>query len=84
MNKLLIAAAAVATLAAGTSAAQAKVHFDVHLGGYGYAPGFYAPVYEPVTYYGPSCHWVKIKKVKWVYGEKVIVIKKKKVCDYGY
>ena len=87
MKKILLTLAAVGTLAAGASAAQAKVHFDVYLGGGGYYgnPGFY----EPVGYYKPKCHWVNVKVVKWVYGEKVVFWKKKKVCkkvyyDYSY
>jgi hypothetical protein len=80
MKKILIATAAVAALAAGASAAQAKVHFDVNIG----VPGFYAPIYEPVGYgygYDPECHYVTVKKVKWVNGYKVVKFKKKLVCD---
>jgi hypothetical protein len=81
MKKILIATAAVAALAAGASAAQAKVHFNVNLG----LP-LYAPVYEPVGYgygYEPECHYVTVKKVKWVNGYKVVKYKQKLVCsDY--
>jgi hypothetical protein len=80
MKKILIATAAVAALAAGASAAQAKVHFDVNIG----LPGVYAPVYEPVGYgYEPDCHYVTVKKVKWVNGYKVVKFKQKLVC-YSY
>jgi hypothetical protein len=47
-------------------------------------PGFYAPIYEPVGYgygYDPECHYVTVKKVKWVNGYKVVKFKKKLVCD---
>ena len=86
MKKILIALAAVTTLAAGASAAQAKVHFDVNVGlpGLYVGHGGYAPVYVSDDYYGyeePSCHYVKIKKVKWVNGYKVITFKKKLVCN---
>jgi opacity protein-like surface antigen len=92
MKKFLIAAAAVVTLAAGASAAQAKVKFDIHVGvpsyGHGYYEPSYDPYYEPVTY-TKQCFWKKVKVVKWVYGERVVVWKKKRVCqrvynDYGY
>jgi opacity protein-like surface antigen len=87
MKKLLISLAAVAALAAGASAAQAKVHFDVNVG----LPGFYVgngygyggPVYvaDDYGYDEPSCHYVKVKKVKWVDGYKVVTFKKKLVCN---
>ena len=79
MKKILIATAAVAALAVGASAAQAKVHFDVNIG----LP-LYAPVYEPVGYgydYEPDCHYVTVKKVKWVNGYKVVKYKQKLVCN---
>jgi hypothetical protein len=83
MKKILIATAAVAALAAGASAAQAKVHFNVNLGVPLYAP-IYEPSYEPVGYgYEPECHYVTVKKVKWVNGYKVVKYKQKLVCsDY--
>jgi hypothetical protein len=83
MKKILITLAAVGTLAAGASAAQAKAHFDIHVGGFG---GFYGNpgYYEPVGYYKPKCHWVNVKVVKWVYGEKHVFWKKKKVCKKVY
>jgi hypothetical protein len=77
MKKILIATAAVAALAAGASAAQAKVHFNVNIG----LP-LYAPVYEPVGYdYEPDCHYVTVKVVKWVNGYKVVKFKQKLVCN---
>lgn len=88
MKKLIIAIATVSALAAGASAAQAKVNIDLHIGGFGYAPIYDAPVYhdyyEPVGYYKPKCKIVKVKTVKWVYGEKVVVWKKKKICKKAY
>jgi hypothetical protein len=83
MKKILIALAAAGTLAAGASAAQAKVNFDIHLGGFGYNHGYYGHA----GYYAPQCFWKKVKIVKWVYGEKVVVWKKKRICHdvyYGY
>jgi ABC-type nitrate/sulfonate/bicarbonate transport system substrate-binding protein len=84
MKKLLIALAAVATLAAGASAAQAKVHFDINVGlpGVYVNPG-YAPIYvaDDYGYDEPTCHYVKVKKVKWVNGYKVVSFKKKLVCE---
>jgi opacity protein-like surface antigen len=82
MKKLLIAAAAIATLAAGASAAQAKVNVDFNIGFPGVYVGGY-PTYEPVGYYGyePDCHYVTVKKVKWVDGHKVVKLKKKLICD---
>jgi hypothetical protein len=87
MKKLLISLAAVATLAIGASAAQAKVHFDVNVGlpGLYVGNGYGGPVYVANDDYGyeePACHYVKVKKVKWVNGYKVISFKKKLVCDY--
>jgi ABC-type sugar transport system substrate-binding protein len=80
MKKIIIALAAVSALAAGASAAQAKVHFDVYLG-HGYNP-YYAPVYSG---YEPECHYVKVKKVFWKHGYKYVKFQKKLVCDsYGY
>jgi hypothetical protein len=88
MKKLIIAIATVSALAAGASAAQAKVHFDVHVGVPGYYPAYEAPYYpdyyEPVTYYAPKCHFVKVRVVKWVYGEKVVVWRNKRVCKKAY
>ena len=85
MKKLLIALAAVSTLAVGATAAQAKAHFNVYLGGNGYYAGHgYNEYYEPVGYYSNECHWKNFKVVKWVYGERVVVWKKKKVCHKVY
>jgi hypothetical protein len=80
MKKIILAAAAVAALGAGASAAQAKVHLNLYFGG-GYG---YHDVHYSGGYYVPKCHFVTVKKVKWVYGEKVIVWKKKKVCKQVY
>jgi hypothetical protein len=78
MKKFLIAAAAATTLFAGASAANAGVKIHLNLGGYGYgyAPGYY----EPVGYYAPKCFHKKVKVVKWIYGEKHVFWKTKKVC----
>ena len=90
MKKILLTLAAVGTLAAGASAAQAKVNVDLYFGGFGGHHGHYGHYnnyYEPVGYYKTKCHKVKFKVVKWIYGEKVIVWKTKKVCKpvyYGY
>ncbi len=89
MKKLLIALAAVTTIAAGASTAQAKVNFDVYIGGYGNGHGHgyghgYTPYYEPVGYYTRQCHFVKVKVVSWYYGERVVSWKKKKVCNKVY
>lgn len=84
MKKFIIAIATVSALAAGASAAQAGVKLDLHFGGYG-NHGYY-DYYEPryVTY-KPRCHFVKVKVVKWIYGEKHVFWKTKKRCnDYGY
>jgi hypothetical protein len=82
MKKILIALATVGTLAAGASAAQAGVKVHLQLGGYG-GHG-YSSHYEPVGYYAPRCHFVKVKVVKWVYGEKHVFWKTKKVCKKVY
>lgn len=88
MKKILIALATVTALGAGASAAQAKVNVDLHIGGFGFAPVYEAPYYpdyyEPVGYTKKKCHFVNVKHVKWVYGEKVVVWKKKKVCKKVY
>jgi hypothetical protein len=89
MKKIIIALATVTTLAAGASAAQAKVNIDLHIGGFGYYPGayhapYYPDYYEQVGYHTKKCHFVKVKHVKWVYGEKVVVWKKKKICKKVY
>ena len=76
MKKILIATAAVAALAAGASAAQAKVHFNLYLD----APHYYAPAGYGYDY-EPDCHYVTIKKVKWVNGYKVVKFKQKLVCN---
>jgi hypothetical protein len=89
MKKILITLAAIGTLAAGASAAQAKVNIDLHIGGFG-GHGFYGHggyhggYYEPVGYYKTKCHWGKVKVVKWVYGEKVVFWKNKKICKKFY
>jgi hypothetical protein len=81
IKSTLIAVSAVAALAVGaSSAAQAKLHFDVNIqfpGTYGYGPVYVADNYG----YEPECHYVTIKKVKWVNGYKVVKFKKKLVCD---
>jgi hypothetical protein len=79
MNKLILSLTAAAALFAGASAANAT--------NYGYGHG-YDSHYQPVSYYVTKCHFVPVKIVKWVYGEKVIVWKNKKVCKrvlvHGY
>ena len=85
MKKILITLAAVAALAAGASAAQAKVNFDVNIG----LPGFYngygygGPVYvsNDYGYEEPECHYVKVKKVFWKNGYKIVKYKTKLVCN---
>jgi ABC-type glycerol-3-phosphate transport system substrate-binding protein len=81
MKKIILATAAVAALAAGVSSAQAKVNVDLYLGGFGGHHGYYAPVDYGYNNYEPDCHYVKVKKVKWVNGYKVVTFKKKLVCD---
>lgn len=84
MKKTIIAIAAVSALAAGASAAQAKVHFDVNVGlpGLYVNPG-YTPYYEPTGYDESDCHYVKVKKVFWRNGYKVVKFKTKLICN-GY
>jgi hypothetical protein len=88
MKKILITLAAVGTLAAGASAAQARVNIDLYVGGFGGHSGHgYHQYYEPVGYYKTQCHWVRVQVSKWVYGEEVFFWKNKKVCKkvyYGY
>jgi hypothetical protein len=87
MKKILLTLAAVGTLAAGASAAQAKVNIDLYFGGYGGHHGhhgYYNNYYEPVGYYQTRCHKVNVKHVKWVYGEKVVFWKTRKVCNKVY
>jgi hypothetical protein len=85
MKKILIALAAVTAIGAGASAAQAKVNLDIYLGGYGNHNGYgYNEYYEPVGYYKPQCHFVKVRVVKWVYGEKHVFWRTKKVCKQVY
>lgn len=80
MKKTLLALAAVAAVTAGSAAAQAKVHFDVYFG-----TPLYTPHYQPIGYYKPYCHFVKFKVVRYdYYGNKIIVWKKKKVCEKVY
>jgi hypothetical protein len=80
MKKTLIAFAALATLATGmaasTTAAQAKIKVDLHLGGGFYDPGYYEPSY----YDEPDCYYAKVKKVKWINGYKHVFWKNKLVC----
>jgi hypothetical protein len=85
MKKILIALAAVTAIGAGASSAQAGVNVDIYLAGYGngYNHG-YTNHYEPVGYYKPVCHFKKFKVVKWVYGEKHVFWKTKKVCKQVY
>jgi hypothetical protein len=87
MKKTLIALAALAALAAGTAAtttaAQAKVHVDVHLGGGFLDPGYYGPSYYDTGYYddSPDCGYVTVKKVKWINGHKHVFWKKQLICN---
>jgi hypothetical protein len=91
MKKTLIALTALAALAAGTAAtttaAQAKIHVDLHLGGGFYAPGYYGPGYYDSGYYDSGyddysdCGYVTVKKVKWINGHKYVSWKKKLVCN---
>jgi hypothetical protein len=86
MKKTLIAAAALASLAAGMAAtastAEAKIHVNLNVGllggGYGYGGGFYDPGY----YYDdtPDCGWEYGPVVKWKHHHKVIVYGKHWVC----
>lgn len=82
IKSTLLALSAVAALAIGASAtAQAKVHFGLSFGfpSYGYAPLYVGDGYG----YEPECHYVTVKKVKWVNGYKVVKFQKKLVCtDY--
>ena len=82
IKSTFIALSAVAALAIGaSSAAQAKIHFDLNI----VAPNYgYAPIYVDDSYgYEPECHYVTVKIVKWVYGHKVVKFKQKLVCsDY--
>jgi hypothetical protein len=81
MKKIIIALAAVTTLAAGASAAQAKVNFDVYLGGFGgHGHGYGHGYYEPIGY-DDECHYVTKKKVFWKHGHKVVKYKKVLVCN---
>ena len=86
MKKFIIALAAVSALAAGASAAQAKVNVDLFFGGYGGYGGYHG--YNNNHYYSdyqPDCHYVKVKKVFWKNGYKIVKYKTKLVCDsYGY
>ncbi len=76
IKSALVAVSAVAALAVGaSSAAQAKLHFNLHI----VVP---APVYVADNYgYEPECHYITVKKVKWVHGYKVVTFKKKLVCN---
>lgn len=81
MKKLIIALATVSALAAGASAAQAGTRIHLNFGGYGYGHGDY---YEP-HYVSYKCFYKKVRVVKWIYGEKHVFWKTKKVCPhYGY
>ena len=88
MKKILIALATVPAIGAGASSAQAGLNVDINLGGFGVYGGHgYYNHYEPVGYYKPVCHYKKFKVVKWIYGEKHVFWKTKKVCNkvyYGY
>jgi hypothetical protein len=90
MKKTLIAAAALASIAAGmaatSTAAQAKVHLNVHLNAFGggfYDPGYYGSGYYDTGYYDndEDCGYVTVKKVKWINGHKYVSWKKKLVCE---
>jgi hypothetical protein len=83
MKKIIIALAAVTTLAAGASAAQAKVNVDLYFGGFGgHGHGYGHGYYEPVDYgYESDCHYVTKKKVTWKYGHKIVKYKKILVCN---
>jgi hypothetical protein len=85
MKKIIIALTAVAALAAGSAAAQAKVNIDLNIGLPGLHIGHgYVPAYEPVGYYGydePECHYATKKIVKWHKGYKIVKFKKVLVCD---
>jgi hypothetical protein len=83
MKKIIIAAAAVAALAAGTASAQAKVNLDLHIGGFGGFHGGHHGYYEP-TGYGydePECRYATKKIVKWKHGYKIVKFKRVLVCD---
>ena len=83
MKKIIIALAAVSALAAGASAAQAKVNVDLFFGGYGGNHGYHNNYYY--SGYEPECHYVKVKKVFWKNGYKIVKFKTKLVCDdYSY
>jgi hypothetical protein len=85
MKKILIALAAVTAIGAGASAAQAKVNLDIHLGGFGVYGGHgYYNTYNYADYDAPVCRYKKVKVVKWVYGERHVFWKTKKICNYGY
>jgi hypothetical protein len=85
MKKTLIAFAAVAAIATGMAAtastAQAKVHLNLFVNGYG-GGGFYDPGYYGPSYYDDEgdCHYATIKKVKWINGHKHVFWKQKLVC----
>jgi hypothetical protein len=82
MKKTLLALAAVAALAGGSAAAQAKVHFNVYVN-----PGYpvYSPYYEETGYYKPVCRYVKVKVVSYdSYGYEIVRYKTKKVCKKVY
>jgi hypothetical protein len=87
IRKLLIAGAAVAAIAtAASSAAQAKVHFDVNVG----VPGVYVggPAYYPPSYpvydagyddYDDDCGFKVVIKKKWNWNHSAYKVVKKKV-----
>jgi hypothetical protein len=79
MKKILIALAAVTALGAGASAAQARVNVDLYLGGFG---GYGHNPHYTSYYDEPDCHYVRVKKVFWVDGYRVVKYKKKLVCNY--
>ena len=77
IKSTLIAVSALAALAVGaSSAAQAKLHFNINV----QVPGAYVYVADGYGY-EPECHYVTVKKVKWVHGYKVVKFTKKLVCD---
>ena len=80
MKKTLIAAAALASIAAGmaatTSTAEAKIHVNLNVNAFG--GGFYDPGY----YYDdtPDCSYEYGPVVKWRHGHQVIVYRRHLVC----
>jgi hypothetical protein len=91
MKKTLIAAAALATIAAGMAAtastAEAKIHLhgNINIGLGGFGPAFYDPGYGyyDTGFYdaSPDCGYVKVKKVMWINGHKYVTWKNKLICE---